>query len=99
MYGFEMLGRERPMTETSLRAAWRTASPAPGTAGAEIAIISCICGYALRMVWVSAKALSRSSSLGRIAVRSRPGYFSAILLLIHAIHSFWFAALRAPVMI
>ena len=39
-YGLLMFGSDRPITLTSLRPAWRTASAAPGTAGAEIAMIS-----------------------------------------------------------
>ena len=35
-----MFGSDNPITRTSDRPAWRTASAAPGTAGAEIAIIS-----------------------------------------------------------
>ena len=51
------------------------------------------------MVCVSANALSRSSSLGRIVASFRLGCFSARRFLMNAIHSFWFAALSAPVMI
>src|SRR5438270_14031329 len=39
-YGLLMFGSDNPITRTSDRPAWRTASAAPGTAGAEIAIIS-----------------------------------------------------------
>src|SRR5207249_5391242 len=71
-YGLLMFGSDNPITRTSDRPAWRTASAAPGTAGAEIAIISFTDGYTLRMVWVSANALSRSSSLGRMTASFTP---------------------------
>ena len=71
-----MFGSDRPMTLTSLRSAWRTASPAPGTAGAEIAMISFTFGCTRMIVCVSANALSRSSSLGRIVASFRSGIAS-----------------------
>ena len=40
------------------------------------------------IVCVSANALSRSSSLGRIVASFRSGYFSASRFLMNAIHSF-----------
>ena len=39
-----MFGSDRPITFTSVRPACRTASAAPGTAGAEIAMISFTAG-------------------------------------------------------
>ena len=62
-------------------------------------MISFTVGYAFRIVCVSANALSRSSSLGRTPTSFRFGYFSLSRFLMWAIHSFWFAALSAPVMI
>ena len=82
-----MLGRESPITSTSLRPACRIASPAPVTAGAEMAMISFTCGYTFKTVCVSAKALSRSSSLGRMVASFRAGYLPRRFLM-NAIHSF-----------
>ena len=45
-------------------------------------------GYAFSIVCVSANALSRSSSVGRIVDSDRLGYFSATRFLMNAIHSF-----------
>ncbi len=64
-----------------------------------MAITSFTFGKTRMIVCVSANALSRSSSLGRIVASFRSGYFSACRFLMNAIHSFWFAALSAPVMI
>ena len=64
-YALFMFGSDKPITDTSVRPVWRTASAAPGTAGAAIAMISFTDGYTFSTVCVSANALSRSSSLGR----------------------------------
>jgi hypothetical protein len=83
-----MFGSDRPITRTSLRRACRTASAAPGTAGAEIAITSATDGYTFMIVCVSANALSRSSSLGRMVASVSFGYFSASRCRMKRIHSF-----------
>src|SRR5579883_176900 len=62
-----MLGGERPMTSTSLRLAGRTASPAPGTAGAEIAMI----GNIVKPVITVAGVMPLTRTVGP----SRPGKF------------------------
>jgi hypothetical protein len=64
-----------------------------------MAITSLTDGYTRRIVCVSANALSRSSSLGRIVASVRPECLSLRRLRMNAIHSFWLAAVSAPVMI
>ena len=83
-----MLGSESPVTLTSARPDCLTASATPGTAGAAIPAITLTSGYTLRMVCASAKARSRSPSLGRMTASFTFGYFSAIRVLMYSIHSF-----------
>jgi hypothetical protein len=68
-----MFGRESPVTFTSLRPDCFTASAAPGTAGAAMAMMSSTFGCTFSTVCVSAKARSRSPSLGWMATRRRFG--------------------------
>ena len=98
-YGFEALGRPRPVTPTSLRPDCFTASAAPGTAGEAMAMITLTLGWTRSSVCVSSNAFLRSSSLGRMSTIFRFGYFSGSSLRISAIQEFWLAAVSDPVMI
>ena len=53
MYGRHMFGSERPVTFTSVRPDCFTASAAPGTAGAAMAMISFTFGCTFSTVCVS----------------------------------------------
>ena len=77
MYGRHMFGSESPVTFTSVRPDCFTASAAPGTAGAAIAMMSFTFGWTLSTVCVSVKARSRSPSLGWIATSFMLGILRA----------------------